>query len=300
MKLLFIAGTDLSGSTVLDIALGSLPRVVGLGEVDNILDQKKRAFGETKVGDARELLCTCGEKGADCLVWGPVLSHIDDSPRSSYQENYDLLAKSVLRLYPRTEVIVDSSKQISALKKITSLTENQLTWLDEVLMVVLWRSPVSWLASDSRRAARRGRLRNRRIRARRLDKWGKRYNELLRFARESPFNSVLITLRAFQERPDSILSLIQPLADMTLPRGTTIDISKSSSHVLWGSHHRHDSAKSKKISKNQFPELRVLVTQLPIVVGSPAVYLAYRARFSFAANQIFRRLTHPRQARRAR
>lgn len=86
--LLLIRGLGHSGSTILDLALGAHPSVIGLGEAVRLL-QKPRP-GEEQRGPAQlrgELRhsrrCTCGVPACDCPVWGPVLEWLpahDDLP----------------------------------------------------------------------------------------------------------------------------------------------------------------------------------------------------------------------------
>ena len=76
--LLLIRGLGHSGTTILDLALGAHPQVMGLGEAARILETPKP--GEEKRGPAvlrgperRERRCTCGASAADCSIWGPAL-----------------------------------------------------------------------------------------------------------------------------------------------------------------------------------------------------------------------------------
>lgn len=78
-KLLLIRGLGHSGTTILDLALGAHPQMVGLGEASRIL--RKPLAGEEGMGPFRlrrelrhERLCTCGLTAARCPVWGEVLS----------------------------------------------------------------------------------------------------------------------------------------------------------------------------------------------------------------------------------
>lgn len=87
-KLLLIRGLGHSGTTILDLALGAHPRILGLGEAARIL--RKPLPSEEHRGPARlrgelrhERLCTCGQVAACCPVWGEVLEWLpvnDDLP----------------------------------------------------------------------------------------------------------------------------------------------------------------------------------------------------------------------------
>ncbi len=76
--LLLIRGLGHSGTTILDLALGAHPQVMGLGEAARILETPKP--GEEARGPAvlrgpgrRQRRCTCGETAEDCPIWGPAL-----------------------------------------------------------------------------------------------------------------------------------------------------------------------------------------------------------------------------------
>ena len=62
VPILYVGGTGRTGSTVLDRMLGNVPGVVAAGEV-TWLWFALRAGGR----------CACGERHAECPVWGPVL-----------------------------------------------------------------------------------------------------------------------------------------------------------------------------------------------------------------------------------
>lgn len=90
-KLLLIRGLGHSGTTILDLALGAHPQIVGVGEAARIL-QKPRP-GEEQRGPARlraelrhQRLCTCGLTADRCPVWGELLNWLpshDDLPLAS-------------------------------------------------------------------------------------------------------------------------------------------------------------------------------------------------------------------------
>ena len=81
--LLLIRGLGHSGSTILDLALGAHPQVVGVGEAVRVLARPapdevgrgpQRLRGELRF----ERRCTCGELAGDCRVWGPLLAWLPE------------------------------------------------------------------------------------------------------------------------------------------------------------------------------------------------------------------------------
>jgi len=53
-KVIYIAGLGHSGSTILDMSLGTLPGVVGLGELKTLIDNQSRERHYSS-------LCSCGK-----------------------------------------------------------------------------------------------------------------------------------------------------------------------------------------------------------------------------------------------
>mgnify|MGYP001425511116 CR=1 FL=1 len=77
-RLLLIRGLGHSGTTILDLALGAHPSIVGLGEAVRILerprpDEAQRGPAQLRGALRHERSCTCGKLAAECPVWGPLL-----------------------------------------------------------------------------------------------------------------------------------------------------------------------------------------------------------------------------------
>jgi hypothetical protein len=89
IRILYIAGCDRSGSTVLDQILGQIPGWFTVGELadiwdrGNLLDQGRARYG----------LCGCGRVFKDCNFWRQVfMEAFQDTP-----ERFDFAAASALR-----------------------------------------------------------------------------------------------------------------------------------------------------------------------------------------------------------
>ena len=65
MKVMLITGADRSGSTLLEMILGSIDRMISMGEITYIWE---RGFNNNQ-------LCGCGEHFFDCEFWGSVRKH---------------------------------------------------------------------------------------------------------------------------------------------------------------------------------------------------------------------------------
>lgn len=130
IKLIYIAGVDRSGSTLLGRILGEIPTALFVGEVKNTPASSR--YGEQP--------CGCGKKLKECNVWAPTLSLIDNTKFGKwrrrrvrnmlfgtldYQKSDMEEAAKIYRLlskYSGRNIIVDSSKFPSYLELLNKLT----------------------------------------------------------------------------------------------------------------------------------------------------------------------------------
>jgi len=162
VKILYVMGTGHSGSTVLDIVLGSHPRLFGCGELVHFSSPR------TLQGDS----CSCGAKISECEFWTQVygqwsgkvgaaeLKDLDGSrraferlrslprllffpPRGRGIESYSKLTRAVYESILETsgkEVVVDSSKG-----PVRALMLSSLPWADvHILHLVRDGRAVAW------------------------------------------------------------------------------------------------------------------------------------------------------------
>lgn len=114
MKVAFILGDGYSGSTLLDLILGSHRRMTGIGEVD------AEAF-DTFLDE--DLLCTCLFRASECHFWGNVLKHLSAGGQQQFRlrsssEIEDETTQKTISLFnavrdiSSSEVLIDSSKRL--------------------------------------------------------------------------------------------------------------------------------------------------------------------------------------------
>jgi hypothetical protein len=101
----FIASLGHSGSTLLDLMLGSHPRLVSLGEVHATIARAAE----------KQNVCTCGKAAEECPIWGPVLAATRQDPRRPYGELDALVQERVRAVCGDGVAPVDSSKHVPAL-----------------------------------------------------------------------------------------------------------------------------------------------------------------------------------------
>ncbi len=98
MKIVYVAGLYHTGSTLMDLTLGNLPKVIGLGEIYKGL---RGGFEE---------MCSCGESTEDCPFWGDIYKTLNEKKDLDMQAKYDLVMSTFVKKYGQDHILVDSSK----------------------------------------------------------------------------------------------------------------------------------------------------------------------------------------------
>lgn len=130
-KILYIAGLGHSGSTILDLSLGSHPDIIGLGEIYTLLDSERRKNHYVSY-------CSCGRIATDCSFWEQAESVLSRS--KDVEEQYSDLLLYFQEKYGAQKVLVDSSKN----------SYNYLKFLNsnfELKVIYLTRDIRSWIYS---------------------------------------------------------------------------------------------------------------------------------------------------------
>ncbi|MEA3452000.1 MAG: hypothetical protein U9Q83_08890 [Bacteroidota bacterium] len=100
-KIVYIAGLGHSGSTILDMILGSNSKIIGLGEIMNFVKRKNKQI------DLKSS-CSCGKTGNNCDFWSQAEQIIDDT--NNNVEAYLKLIDYFYNKYGEETILVDSSK----------------------------------------------------------------------------------------------------------------------------------------------------------------------------------------------
>ena len=157
-QVVLIRGLGHSGSTILDLALGSHPRMLGLGEAVRILRTPQP--GEERRGPARlradlrhQRLCTCGLTASRCLVWGELLEWLPENEDRPLLDKFRYLLTRVSAYIqtqePSVEWVVESYQDD------LHIPLQDIPGLD-VRIIMLVRDVRSWVHSRIRDAERKG------------------------------------------------------------------------------------------------------------------------------------------------
>lgn len=112
-RVVFIASLPKSGSTLLDLLLGTHPNVVGLGEIYQLI----RTDSIFLRNNRDELCaCSCGAPMSECRFWSGVVRELQASPELSVIDRYLMVLRHLANLYGNDVIAVDSSKNSDALQ----------------------------------------------------------------------------------------------------------------------------------------------------------------------------------------
>ena len=241
-RLLLIRGLGHSGTTILDLALGAHPQLVGLGEAARILERP--APGEERRGPAQlrgalrfKRCCTCGAVAAECPVWGPLLDWLPAHDGCSLAGKTLRLMDAVMQQHPEASWAVDSYQD-----------DMVLPFLDdpglEIRILHLTRDLRSWVHSRSRD----GRLRG---------KWLPGLKPLLRWCRVNSRQSAKLdssgrpVLRLGYEQlaldPEGSLRRLCQWLEIGFDHRMLAPAQHSSSHILSGNRMRFEPSRGQSI-----------------------------------------------------
>jgi len=120
MSLIFIAGLEHSGSTLLDLILGGHPQIVGLGELYQLLRP-----GSPHLSRSGDIFCSCGATMDTCPFWGPTLEVLRAHQEHSLPERYRLVIDAARAHFGTDHLFVDASKNLTALEAVQALPDLQ-------------------------------------------------------------------------------------------------------------------------------------------------------------------------------
>ena len=157
-RLLLIRGLGHSGTTILDLALGAHPQIIGLGEAVRLLEKPEdhdRHRGPAQLRGALRFKrkCTCGLVADHCPVWGPVLRWLPEHDDAPLPVKLKRLLQGVGE---RSDTLAAESWVVESYQDdfiLPFLNDPSL----EIRVIHLTRDVRSWVHSRSRDGRKRGR-----------------------------------------------------------------------------------------------------------------------------------------------
>jgi hypothetical protein len=117
----FISGLSHSGSTLLNMMLGSHSRCVGLGEAFRTIAPGVRGIEKTLTNR-----CTCGAAPKDCKFWGRAIDGIPQAGEFGQKEQYELIFRTFGEVMGSDTIAVDASKYRPPLKALSEMGDVDL------------------------------------------------------------------------------------------------------------------------------------------------------------------------------
>jgi hypothetical protein len=132
-RVVYVAGSSHSGSTLLHFVLGAHSRCVGLGEV-------ARTLGPGANGLERTLRrsCSCGSAVEDCVFWGEAISRMSRQQGDALEDQYRVVLETFTDVFGSDRILVDSSKTLMPMQVLARIPEVDLRVAHVIKDVRAW------------------------------------------------------------------------------------------------------------------------------------------------------------------
>lgn len=132
-RVIFIAGLEHSGTTLLAFQMSRHRPVIVLGETYMLLEDDARRSFFARWGQFDDAdLCSCGKRHRHCPIWAPMVADIVARPVRETKARY----RDLISHFKTEDVLVDSSKNLQALQILSAmLDENAISALKVVVAV---------------------------------------------------------------------------------------------------------------------------------------------------------------------
>lgn len=242
MRIAYIASLARSGSTLMDMMLSCHPRIVGLGEVDGLIDPERRPG---YVSGYHRIRCSCGAVLKECPVWGRYGDYLANMKSEAYVAKYKALIEIVTENHGEDVMIADSSKYPSPLSRMLSAD-----WGGEkpdVRVIHLVKDVRSWtLACEAKEKKNGGLL----AKVRRFREWRKANEEIESVAAEKGARIMRVGYEELCMYPEHIMRRVLDFLDLDFD-DRTLDLSNSDGHIGLGNPMRSHPKKSRKLYYDQ-------------------------------------------------
>jgi hypothetical protein len=129
VKIIYIAGAGHSGSTLLNLLIGSGSNTISVGELKRlkIVSQEKKEKGKRRANAS--FICDCGVKLKECKLWGKVLKEIDEDKLIPYsttmKEKKELLMRILFNIKKEIPKYKENEKLYAAIIKNAKKIKNK-------------------------------------------------------------------------------------------------------------------------------------------------------------------------------
>lgn len=140
----FIAGTNRSGSSLLHLVIGAHPEYVAIGEAFGFIKP-----GSGRFADPEGVRCSCGKIATECSFWGKAVERLRQCNESTASGRYKVLLDAFKEHFGAHRSPVDSSKDVSAARALRDVPDAK------VKVIYLIRDVRAWTVSIRKRHAQK-------------------------------------------------------------------------------------------------------------------------------------------------
>jgi hypothetical protein len=220
-KIVYIAGLAHSGSTVLDMALGCHPKMVGLGEVEAIVQAGENDLTSPEFN---KVVCSCGKDMGGCDFWSGAKERLLTVSHMDTDQRYTVLIKFFSEKYGEDVILVDSSN-----KRMQYL--NFLNEKHDLYVIFLVRDLRSWVYSRH--------IRVNLSLVKLAYQWLDRNLRTKRFLNRNKFNYMTVGYEEVALYPEMLLEKICEFVGLPFDE-QMLEPFRTSSHVIRGNRARGD------------------------------------------------------------
>lgn len=242
-KLIYIASAGHSGSTLLAMLLSSHPRICGLGEAKNLINDDSRPRYLALKGN----ICSCGSHINECSLWSKFFRFVRGNPDTDFSTRYAYLMDLVYDEFGKNTIISDSSKNIVSLQQLTNavvsgkMSRHSLS--SQVFFVVHLVKDVRCYMTSMKH---RWDLTTTCQLARHCYGWYRKNTEIEKFLVEQRVRHIRVSYEELCFDPTLVLSKICEKAGIEF-HPQMGEITKSSAHIGAGNPMRTHKVKSKRV-----------------------------------------------------
>ena len=117
IKIIYFVGMGHSGSTLIDLILGTSKNCVSMGELEYFTDFLKDE-NAPEMDKHPQSSCVCGKKFKDCSYWKSILAKVDDSKCYNYESSLAEKLKIALSMYLPLKVRFNTAGHETLFKQI--------------------------------------------------------------------------------------------------------------------------------------------------------------------------------------
>jgi hypothetical protein len=231
-KLILIRGLGHSGTTILDLFLGTHPSIIGIGEGIRTLKGQYDIGLPTRLrtDERTRIKCTCDETVPNCKIWGKTLEYVINNESQNINEKFSYISKQIYNEYGQDKIIVDSSQ--SDLENINLFNEKY-----DLKIIFLTRDLRSWVNSSINKYKHKSIWRNIWI-------WNRFNKNLEKFLVKNELDFFKFSYEEFTLETEYIVKKLSLWLDLNY-EDWKFDLPHSNSHIADGDSWKFDLPQSK-------------------------------------------------------